>query len=69
LVPSTPLPPGERLISVAEIADRGCCSPPTIYDAIRNGKLSACRVGDLILIAKQQAQPFIPRQKRRGFVA
>jgi hypothetical protein len=51
--------PGEPLPSVAEVAQRAACSRQAIHDAIRNGKLTACRAAGRILISEHEAERFI----------
>ena len=51
--------PGEPLLSVSEVAERAYCSRQAIHDAIRNGKLLACRAAGRILITEREAERFI----------
>jgi excisionase family DNA binding protein len=63
--------PGEPLLSVAEVAERANCSRQAIHDAIRNGKLMACRAAGRILIAEREAERFIREwpARRKGVAA
>jgi excisionase family DNA binding protein len=51
--------PGEPLLSVSEVAERAGCSRQAVQDAIRNGKLMACRAAGRILITECEAERFI----------
>jgi excisionase family DNA binding protein len=66
-----PMLPGEPLLSVAEVAERANCSRQAIHDAIRNGKLMACRAAGRILIAEREAERFIREwpARRKGVAA
>ena len=58
--------PGESLISIAAVAERAGCSRQAIYDAIRNGKLTACRVAGRVLVPEREAERFIREWPERG---
>lgn len=51
--------PGEPLLSVAAVSERAGCSRQAIYDAIRNGKLTACRVAGRVLVTEADAEQFV----------
>ena len=51
--------PGAPLLSIATVAERAGCSRQAIYDAIRNGRIRACRVAGRVLIAEADAEQFI----------
>ena len=51
--------PGDPLLSVADVAGRARCSRQAIHDAIRNGRLSACRVAGRVLITSREAERLI----------
>lgn len=63
---SIPPLPGQPLLSIAAVAERAGCSRQAIYDAIRNGKLSACRVAGRILVAEVDAEHFIREWPERS---
>ena len=67
------IPPlaGEPLLSVAEVAERARCSRQAIHDAIRNGKLIACRAAGRILITDTEAERFVREwpARRKGAAA
>ena len=58
---STVIPPlpGDPLLGVSDVAERAHCSRQAIHDAIRNGKLRACRAAGRVLITEQEAERFI----------
>jgi hypothetical protein len=63
--------PGEPLLSVAEVAERAECSRQAIHDAIRNGRLLACRAAGRILITEREADWFIREwpARKKGIAA
>jgi hypothetical protein len=63
--------PGERLLSVAHVAERADCSRQAIHDAIRNGKLMACRVAGRIVITEVEAERFVREwpSRKKGVAA
>lgn len=48
------LPPGEKLLTVAEVCELLACKQSFLYDAVQNGRIEYVRIGTQALRFKRQ---------------